>query len=42
MKAQVLDVTFAKPIVISDKTEIAIKIILFVAILTCINLVAFM
>lgn len=42
MKAPVLPIASFKPLAISVKMDIAIKVIIFAAILTCINLVAFM
>lgn len=42
MKTQALHLTSVQPLAFSVKADVAIKVILFAAILTCVNLVAFM
>ena len=42
MKSPVLPIIALKPITVSVKADVAVKVIIFAAILTCINLVAFM
>jgi hypothetical protein len=42
MKTQALNIALIKPVVITVKADVAVKVLLFATILTCINLVAFM